>query len=72
MSLRIGLVVVSKFAADEHWNTGYRHELSNFLEAIDEGRRPKSGLPLAINTAAVLYAAYLSAERDGQEVAVSR
>ena len=59
-------------AADEHWTTGYRHELSDFLEAIHEGRRPKSGLPLAIDTTAVLYAAYLSAERDGQEVAVPR
>lgn len=59
-------------AADEYWTTGYRQELGDFLDAIGGGREPKSGLPLAIDTTAVLYAAYLSAERHGQEVAVPR
>ena len=59
-------------APDEDWATGYRQELADFLGAIRDGREPASGLPLAIDTTAVLYAAYLSAERGGQEVDVPR
>jgi predicted dehydrogenase len=59
-------------APDEDWATGYRQELADFLGAIRDGREPASGLPLAIDTTAVLYAAYLSAERGGQEVEVPR
>ncbi len=70
MSLRIGLVG-SRFAADEHWNTGYRHELSDFLETIDEGHRPKSGLPLAIDQW-LCSMQLISAERDDYEIAVPR
>ena len=59
-------------APDEDWATGYRQELADFLAAIRDRREPASGLPLALDTTAVLYAAYLSAERDGREVTVPR
>lgn len=59
-------------APDEDWATGYRQELADFLAAIRDGREPASGLPLALDTTAALYAAYLSAERDGREVAIPR
>lgn len=40
------------------------------IEAIARGREPKSGSTLAADTVAVLYGAYLSSERKGQEVEI--
>ncbi len=42
---------------------GYTNEIQDFMEAIAENREPKAGFELARDTAKVVYAAYLSAER---------
>jgi predicted dehydrogenase len=58
----------SNAAPDEYWTMGYQLELQDFVESIDAGRQPQSGLPLAIDTTLAIYAAYLSAENRGVEV----
>jgi predicted dehydrogenase len=58
----------SPAAPDEDWQNGYPHEFQDFIESIHEGREPLSGGALARDTVAVLYSAYLSAERAGAEV----
>jgi predicted dehydrogenase len=57
-------------APDEGWQHGYAQEFQDFLECIAEDREPLSGLELALDTIAVLYTAYLSAERGGAEVEI--
>jgi predicted dehydrogenase len=57
-------------APDEYATFGYPQEIQDFMEAIATGRKPKSGMRIASDTVAVLYAAYLSAERKGTEVEV--
>ena len=60
----------SRPAPDEDWQHGYPQEFQDFMESIAAGRPPLSGIELARDTIAVLYAGYLSAERGGSEVAV--
>ncbi len=62
----------SKPAPDEDWQHGYPQEFQDFMEAIAHGREPQSGAELARDTVAVLYTAYVSAERRGTEVEVPR
>jgi predicted dehydrogenase len=57
-------------APDEAWQHGYPQEFQDFIESIAGGREPQSGLELARDTMAAIYAAYLSAERSGAEVAI--
>jgi len=57
-------------AADENWANGYVHELDHFYRCIREGVPSFSSAELGADTAAVIYAAYLSAERKGAEVDV--
>jgi predicted dehydrogenase len=59
-------------AADEDWQHGYPREFQDFMECIAAGREPLSGGELARDTMAVLYSAYLSAERRGTEVEIPR
>jgi predicted dehydrogenase len=59
-------------APDEDWQHGYPQEFQDFVECIREGREPLAGGELARDTIAVLYSAYLSAERQGAEVAIER
>jgi predicted dehydrogenase len=59
-------------AADEDWQHGYPREFQDFMECIAAGREPLSGGELARDTVAVLYSAYLSAERRGTEVEIPR
>jgi predicted dehydrogenase len=54
-------------APDEDAVTGYPEELRDFIHAIAAGGAPRSGLMLACDVMAVVYAAYLSAEQ-GREV----
>ena len=74
------LYVVEKIGTKQGWSTpapdesfmfGYPQEIQDFMEAIATGREPKSGMLAASDIVAVLYAAYLSAERNGAEVAVT-
>jgi predicted dehydrogenase len=55
---------------DENWMFGYPQEIQDFMEAIASGREPESGMLAASDTVAVLYAAYVSAERKGAEVEI--
>jgi predicted dehydrogenase len=57
-------------APDEAWQHGYPQEFQDFMESISMGRPPLSGIELARDTIAVIYAGYLSAERAGAEVDV--
>ena len=57
-------------AADEEWQQGFYQEIQDFMECCASGRRPQSGALIAHDTVATLYAGYLSAERQGAEVAV--
>jgi predicted dehydrogenase len=62
----------SPVAPDEYFTMGYQAELQDFLECIATGRQPQSGLELAIDTTATIYAAYVSAEEGGKEEQVPR
>jgi predicted dehydrogenase len=55
---------------EEGWSLGYGRELRDFVSAIREKRQPESDLELAIDITLTLYAAYVSAEERGKEVAV--
>lgn len=57
-------------APDEDWQHGYPAEFQDFLESIRDHREPLADGVLASDTIAVLYSAYLSAERRGAEVRV--
>jgi len=55
---------------DEDWQHGYPHEFQDFMESISQERVPMSSADLAKDTIAALYSAYLSAERNGTDVAI--
>ncbi len=57
-------------APDEDWQHGYPREFQDFMESISHDREPLSNGDLGRDTVAVLYSAYLSAERHGAEVPV--
>ncbi len=57
-------------APDEDWQHGYPQEFQDFMESICHGREPRCGAELGCDTIAVLYSAYLSAERQGMEVEI--
>jgi predicted dehydrogenase len=57
-------------APDEAWQHGYPQEFQDFIECFAAGRQPLSGLELARDTMATIYAGYLSAERRGAEVEI--
>ena len=58
-------------AADEDWQQGYVRELQDFMESFAASRQPIASGELAADTIAVIYAAYLSAERQGAEVEIA-
>lgn len=60
----------SAAAPDEAFTMGYLGEMQDFVESAAEGREPQSGLALALDTTAVIYAAYLSDEEKGRETPV--
>jgi predicted dehydrogenase len=57
-------------APDESWQQGYPQEFQDFMESIWHNREPLSGVALARDTTAVVYASYLSAELGGAETPV--
>lgn len=57
-------------APDEPWMHGYPQEFQDFAESIFYDREPASGLELARDTIAAIYAGYVSAERNGVEVRI--
>jgi len=60
----------SQPAPDEAWQHGHPQEFQDFMQSIYYDHEPLSGLQLARDTIATLYAGYLSAERNGTEVAI--
>jgi predicted dehydrogenase len=62
----------SRPAPDEDWQHGYPQEFQDFMESIASNREPLSGGELARDTVAVLYSAYVSAERRGPEVEIPK
>lgn len=59
-----------KPSPDEDWMTGYPQEIIDFMTAIDDGTEPECGRELAADTVATMYAAYVSDEAGGREVAI--
>jgi len=59
-------------APDEDWMSGYPQEIQDFMECVFRDRQPKCGAALAQDTVAVMYSAYVSAERRGIEVEIPR
>jgi predicted dehydrogenase len=57
-------------APDESWQHGYPQEFQDFMESVWHDREPLSGIALARDTIAVLYASYVSAELGGLETAI--
>jgi len=57
-------------APDEDWQHGYPQEFQDFLEAFRDHREPLANGVLASDSIAVLYSAYVSAERRGAEVEI--
>ncbi len=60
----------SRPAADEDWQHGYPQEFQDFAESFRDNRAPLASGDLARDTMAVLYSAYVSAERKGAEVGI--
>jgi predicted dehydrogenase len=59
-------------APDEEFMHGFPQEVEAFYRAVTSGQPPESDSALAADTISVVYNAYLSAERGGQEVSVTR
>lgn len=57
-------------APDEAWQHGYPQEFQDFVESIAAGREPLANGQLARDTIATIYAAYVSAERNGAETQI--
>ena len=57
---------------DEEWMFGYPQELTDFVNCILTGESPQSGSELAWDATAVLYSAYVSAEKRGLEINIPK
>jgi len=57
---------------DEDWMFGYPQELTDFVNCILTNQSPQSDSNLARDVIAVLYSAYVSAEKNGLEVKIPR
>jgi len=57
---------------DEDWMFGYPQELNDFIDCILTGKSPQSDSNLAWDVIAVLYSAYVSAEKKGKEVKIPK
>ncbi|OGV54688.1 MAG: oxidoreductase [Lentisphaerae bacterium GWF2_44_16] len=60
----------SSIATDENFTMGYQTEMQDFILSAAEKRPPQSGLGLALDTTATIYAAYLSDEKNGTETEI--
>lgn len=57
-------------APDENFTMGYQAEAQDFVTCAANRSNPQSDLDLALDTTAVVYAAYVSDEKRGSEVGV--
>jgi hypothetical protein len=55
---------------DEDWFTGYPQEIEAFYRSAAYGEPVESDSRLAANAISTIYSAYVSAERNGAEVAI--
>ena len=62
----------SPAAPDENFTVGYQAEMQDFISCAAANSQPQSGLSLALDTTATIYAAYVSAQNGGKEVDVPR
>jgi predicted dehydrogenase len=62
----------SPAAPDEDFTLGYRAEIQEFIAGAVNGTEPQSGLDLALDTIATIYAAYVSDENGGREETIPR
>lgn len=62
----------SPCAPDENFTMGYYWEMQDFLECAATGRTPQCDLSLGIDCMTTIYAAYVSAERNGAEIEVPK
>lgn len=58
----------SQAAPNENFTTGHLAEMQDFVSCAAKGLQPQSGLQIALDTTATIYAAYLSAENDGRQI----
>jgi predicted dehydrogenase len=56
-------------SCDEDWFRGFAQETADFVTAIRAGKKPRSGIDLAVECVDVIYAAYVSAE-EGRRVSL--
>jgi len=70
LSRRSGPSRVGHACAGRDFMFGYPQEIQDFVEAVTMDREPKCGMLAASDIVAVMYAAYVSAERKGAEVEV--
>lgn len=61
----------SNISPDESWFNGYQHEMEAFYRSSAFGEVIESNSGLAADVIATIYAAYISAERNGSEVEIS-
>jgi len=55
---------------DEKWFTGYPHEMEAFYNNVANGTQPESNVHLGADCISTIYTAYMSAERDGEEMEI--
>lgn len=60
----------SNISPDEAWFNGYQHEMQAFYKALAEDKSPESNSQLAADVIATIYAAYLSAAKNGIETPI--
>lgn len=60
----------SNISPDEAWFNGYQHEMEAFYSVIAKGGNIESNSILAADTISTIYSAYLSSERNGEEVSI--
>jgi len=60
----------SPAAPDENFTVGYRNQFQDFITCAATGGKPQSGIDLALDVTATIYAAYLSAQNAGRETEI--
>ncbi len=60
----------SNISPDEGWFNGYQHEMQAFYESVAFGKPVESNSILASDVIATIYAAYLSAEKNGVDTVI--
>lgn len=61
----------SNISPDEGWFNGYQHEMDAFYRSSAYGDPIESNSKLASDVISTIYAAYVSAERNGEETSVT-